>query len=107
MVAESRGRLGEEAFAAAWLAGQRLTLDEAVAEARALPRCGESLPYGLTQRELRVLRLLVEGRSDKEIAAALRITRRTASQYVSAILAKLGAPSRTAAAILAVRRGLV
>jgi DNA-binding CsgD family transcriptional regulator len=48
-----------------------------------------------------VLRLLVAGRSDKEIADALFITRRSASKYVSAVLAKLGVPSRTAAVALA------
>ena len=62
---------------------------------------------GLTPREVDVLRLLAAGRSDKEIAAALFVTRRSASKYVSTVLAKLGVPSRTAAATLAMRDGLV
>ena len=69
-----------------------------------MPRANAS---SLTAREVAVLRLLVEGRSDKEIAAALFITRRTASKYVSAILAKLGVTSRGAAAITALRDRLV
>ncbi|MFN8594464.1 MAG: LuxR C-terminal-related transcriptional regulator [Thermomicrobiales bacterium] len=62
---------------------------------------------GLTPRERDVLRLLVEGRSDREIADALFITRRTASKHVEAILAKLGVRSRGAAVAEARRLGLV
>jgi DNA-binding NarL/FixJ family response regulator len=54
-----------------------------------------------------VLRLLIEGRSDKEIATTLFVSRRTVSKHVTAILQKLDAPSRTAAATVAVRDGLV
>jgi DNA-binding NarL/FixJ family response regulator len=50
-----------------------------------------------------VLRLLALGRTDREIADALYVTRRTASKHVSAILAKLGVRSRTAAAAIAHR----
>jgi DNA-binding NarL/FixJ family response regulator len=61
----------------------------------------------LTSREREVLQLLVIGQSDKEIASALGIRRRTASNYVAEIRAKLDAPSRTAAATIAVRDHLV
>jgi DNA-binding NarL/FixJ family response regulator len=61
----------------------------------------------LTARELEVLRLLGAGRSNKEIAAALKISERTARTHVSNILAKLDVPSRTQAALWAVRQGLV
>lgn len=53
-----------------------------------------------------MLGLLVAGRADKEIAAALGVSRRTASKVTAAVLAKLGAPNRTAAAAEAARRGL-
>ena len=53
-----------------------------------------------------MLRLLAEGRSDKEIAAALAVSRRTVTTHVTNILAKLGLPSRGAAAVDAVRHGL-
>jgi DNA-binding NarL/FixJ family response regulator len=62
---------------------------------------------GFTPREREVLRLLVEGRSDREIAAALGLGYRTVTSYVRNILAKLDVASRTAAATQAVRRGLV
>ena len=63
--------------------------------------------HGLTPRELDVLRLLVEGRFDREIGEALFISHRTVMRHVTAILAKLGADNRTAAAALAVRQDLV
>ena len=58
-------------------------------------------------REREVLRLLVEGLPDKEIAAALGIARATVSDHASAIRAKLGVPSRAAASALAIRNGLL
>ncbi|CAA9559565.1 MAG: hypothetical protein AVDCRST_MAG49-2287 [uncultured Thermomicrobiales bacterium] len=61
----------------------------------------------LSPREREVLRLLVDGRSDRDIAAALSISSRTASHHVARILAKLGVASRTAAATEAVRRRLL
>jgi DNA-binding NarL/FixJ family response regulator len=66
-----------------------------------------SRPEELTARELEVLRLLAEGRANKEIAAALSLSERTARTHVSSILAKLGLNSRTQAALWAVREGLV
>jgi DNA-binding NarL/FixJ family response regulator len=62
---------------------------------------------GLTARELEVLRLVGQGRANKEIAAALGIGERTARTHVSNILAKLGLGSRTQAALWAAREGLV
>ncbi|MFC4069248.1 LuxR C-terminal-related transcriptional regulator [Actinoplanes subglobosus] len=62
--------------------------------------------YGLTPRELQVLGLLVEGRSNAAIASALHITARTAVGHLEHIMAKLGAESRTAAAVRADRQGL-
>jgi DNA-binding NarL/FixJ family response regulator len=61
----------------------------------------------LTSRELDVLRLLAAGRANKEIAAELAISERTARTHVSHILRKLGLSSRTQAALWAVREGLV
>jgi DNA-binding CsgD family transcriptional regulator len=61
----------------------------------------------LTAREHDVLRLLVEGRSNPEIADELYVGVGTAKTHVAHILAKLGAPTRAAAATLAVRQGLI
>jgi DNA-binding CsgD family transcriptional regulator len=61
---------------------------------------------GLTPRELEVLRLLVEGRSNRQIAEQLFISGKTASVHVTNILTKLGVHSRLEAAALARRLGL-
>ena len=64
-------------------------------------------PDGLTERETDVLRLLAEGKANKEIARLLGIGERTVKSHVSSILAKLGVQSRTQAALYATRAGLV
>jgi DNA-binding NarL/FixJ family response regulator len=61
----------------------------------------------LTERETDVLRLLAQGHSNKEIAQALHIAEQTVKTHVSHILDKLGVPSRTQAALYAIRSGLV
>jgi two-component system NarL family response regulator len=61
----------------------------------------------LTERELEVLRLVAQGLANKAIADRLAISERTARTHVSNLLAKLGLTSRTQAALLAVREGLV
>jgi len=64
-------------------------------------------PETLTERETEVLRLLAQGQSNKEIAQALSIGEKTVKTHVSNILSKLSVPSRTQAALYAVRIGLV
>ena len=64
-------------------------------------------PEKLTARETEVLRLLAQGMSNKEICVALVIGIKTVKTHVSSILSKLGMPSRTQAALYAVRIGLV
>jgi DNA-binding NarL/FixJ family response regulator len=61
----------------------------------------------LTSRELDVLRLVAVGKPNKQIAAELAISERTARTHVSRILRKLRLSSRTQAALWAVRQGLV
>jgi DNA-binding CsgD family transcriptional regulator/tetratricopeptide (TPR) repeat protein len=63
-------------------------------------------PLGLTRREREVLELICAGHSNAEIAAKLFLSRRTVDHQVSAVLAKLGAPTRGAAAAHAARLGL-
>lgn len=60
----------------------------------------------LTARELDVLRLVAQGRSNREIAEKLVITELTVSTHVSNILGKLHLASRTQAALFALREGL-
>jgi DNA-binding NarL/FixJ family response regulator len=71
-------------------------------ERRAVGRIAE-----LTSRELDVLRLVAAGKPNKEIAGELSISERTARTHVSRILRKLRVSSRTQAALMAVREGLV
>jgi DNA-binding CsgD family transcriptional regulator/tetratricopeptide (TPR) repeat protein len=85
----------------------RARIPLATVPAAALQWTGEATPYGLTDRELLVLRLLVAGRSNGEIGAELFISRKTASVHVSNILRKLGVSTRVQAAALAERAGLV
>jgi DNA-binding NarL/FixJ family response regulator len=61
----------------------------------------------LSPRELDVLRLMVRGLPNKQIAAELIITEHTVKFHIRAILAKLGASNRTEAVTLALQKGLV
>jgi DNA-binding NarL/FixJ family response regulator len=61
----------------------------------------------LTPREVEVLQLLARGAANKEIAADLSITERTARTHVSNILGKLGLASRTQAALWAVEHKML
>lgn len=63
--------------------------------------------YGLTEREMEVLALIVEGLSNPQIADKLFITRATAKAHVHSILQKLYVDDRTKAAIMAMKEGLV
>jgi DNA-binding CsgD family transcriptional regulator len=65
------------------------------------------LDRNLSGREREVLALLVQRLTDKEIAAALSISPRTAMSHVLSILTKLGAANRREAAAIALRLGLV
>ncbi len=60
----------------------------------------------LSPREREILRLVANGRSNTEIAAALFLSEGTVRNYVSSIFAKLGVSDRTQAAVIALRHGL-
>jgi non-specific serine/threonine protein kinase len=113
--ARARQRIGDDAYARARSAGQQLRPAEidadvewvlSAAEATASPPPAGSDGARLTPREREVLRLLVAGHSNPEIAAALFVSPRTAETHVTHILAKLGVASRAEAAAHAVRAGL-
>jgi predicted ATPase/DNA-binding CsgD family transcriptional regulator len=115
VLAATQLRLDDQVFEAAWNEGQALSLEQAVTEARALLVVPASAlgPARLTpsrelsSRELDVLRLLVAGHPDREIAAALRISPRTVQTHVASLFSKFGVNSRVEVTVMAVRRGLV
>jgi DNA-binding CsgD family transcriptional regulator/tetratricopeptide (TPR) repeat protein len=83
----------------------RMDLATKTVEARS-PATGEENPFGLTRRERDVLPLLIQGRTNRQIAEALFISENTAGVHVSNILGKMGAATRTEAAGIAARLGL-
>jgi non-specific serine/threonine protein kinase len=124
----ARVMLGDAKWSAAYAAGEALSLDDALLEAEAgtshdarhsqvrVPtnHVSQSQSFTLqtaastlTRREREVLALLCQRLTDPEIAEALFLSPRTASNHVASILAKLGAPNRRDAAAIAARFGLV
>jgi DNA-binding CsgD family transcriptional regulator/tetratricopeptide (TPR) repeat protein len=73
----------------------------------AAPAADAPLPDGLSARELEVLRLVAEGRSNREIGLLLSISQHTAANHMRSILAKTGCANRTEAAAYAHRHALV
>jgi DNA-binding CsgD family transcriptional regulator len=117
-VTAARATLGDEVYAREAAAGRALPLPEVVERALALaaafpsPSSPDRAPlpddaFGLSPREHEVLRMLALGKSNPEIAEVLFIGRGTVRTHVSNILAKLGASTRTEAAMLARDRGLL
>src|SRR5262245_6554631 len=85
----------------------RIDLTTALAEQHEQEEPQAARPFGLTDRELDVLRLLGLGRTNPEIAAALFISPRTVGVHVTHILRKLHATTRVQAATVAERAGLL
>ena len=87
-------------------AGQVQLSPQAAARLLREIRTPEKSVEALTERETEVLRLLAQGKSNKEISQTLHIAEQTVKTHVSHILDKLGVPSRTQAALYAIRIGL-
>jgi DNA-binding CsgD family transcriptional regulator len=106
LLAEAYGAAGDADAAAREREAARACFQRlgAVADLRALAE--PAPPHELTAREMDVLALVAQGRTNPEIAASLFISRKTAEHHVSNILVKLGVSTRTEAAAAAVRLGL-
>ncbi|HEU5433691.1 MAG TPA: helix-turn-helix transcriptional regulator, partial [Thermomicrobiales bacterium] len=110
---KARTALGAEAYAAQFGAGEAWSFAEAIAEALgaiAAARGGVvTLPSRpvLTRRECEVLRHVADGRTDREIAAALFIGERTVEWHLTNAFNKLGVNTRAAAVAAALQRNLI
>jgi predicted ATPase/DNA-binding CsgD family transcriptional regulator len=113
----ARDGLAEETFATERSAGRAMRLDQILMEVNSAPSVDaassdedRNVSVGarsdLTPREREVLGLVAQGRTNREVAAALFISHRTATTHVANILGKLGVASRTEATAWAVREGL-
>jgi DNA-binding CsgD family transcriptional regulator len=110
LVARALRELGDEDSARSELAVARGSF----AELGAAPAAEEvdrllhrARPGGLSEREVEVLKLVAEGRSNPEIARALVLSQKTVERHLSNIFTKLAVPSRTAAAAYAHEHGLM
>jgi DNA-binding NarL/FixJ family response regulator len=104
LLAAIKGTAQGKSFVDPGVAG-KLMRQVAAAPAPATP--DESQFEALTERELEVLKLLVQGHSNPEIAKRLYLAPGTVRNYVSVVLQKLGVSDRTQAAVVALQRGLV
>jgi predicted ATPase/DNA-binding CsgD family transcriptional regulator len=103
VVVRLRENLGDERYRAAWAAGQDMAVDAAITAAggfatalreraaRSAPRQPRS-EHGLTERELEIVRLLVAGQSNAEIAESLFISRTTVARHVANVYSKFPTP---------------
>ena len=118
-----RGKLGAQAFTAAWTEGRAMTPEQAVAAPeQALTLSSPSLvshpaapttpttptyPDGLTAREVEVLRLIAHGHMVPQIADKLVISKRTVSTHIGSIYRKIGLNTRGAATRYAIEHKLI
>ena len=108
-----RGARTAEQAATELRAGVRRALFDGDADRAVLRAAGHPVrrrregPAGLTNREIEVLRLLVRGLSNKEIAERLVISRKTAGSHVEHIYSKIGVSNRARASLFAMKHGLM
>jgi predicted ATPase/DNA-binding CsgD family transcriptional regulator len=116
-VHQAREALGQAEFDRAWAAGRAMSPDQVTAELQAALDAAEAwqehapstltTPFGLTPRELEILRLLVDGRSTPQIAEALFVSPRTVQTHLTNLYGKLGVGGRAEAVAIAVRQNIV
>ena len=115
-LATARRQLDEATFTKARTEGRAMGLRAAIEYALEQPTRPEQTspakpaqghPYGLSDREVEVLRLVAEGLTDGQVARELHISPRTVGRHLGSIYKKLGVPSRAAAARMAVKHSLI
>jgi len=102
-----KGAPRDELFNAIRVVSQGGSLLQPIVASKLIQRISQPPADPLTARELEVLKLLAQGKANKEIAAALHISERTVKFHVSAIFTRLGAGNRTEAVRFAMQRGLI
>ncbi len=104
-----KGAPREEIFNAIRVVHSGGALLQPIVAAKLMRHVSDDQPpsHPLTKRELEVLRLLAQGKLNKEIAVELAIKERTVKFHVSAVLKKLGAGNRTEAVRIAAQQGLI
>ena len=125
LVAVVRSQLGEPAFEEARARGRTMTPAQTLASPEAfalqvpqqaqaalgatptVPTRHPSSPAGLTAREVEVLRLVAQGKTDAQVAEQLVISPRTVNWHLTSIYSKLGVSSRSAATCCAIEQHLV
>jgi DNA-binding CsgD family transcriptional regulator len=114
-VATARDHLGEPAFSHAWAAGRAMTVDQVLrrpehaanlSQASAVPAL-PTAPAGLTARELEVLRLVAQGRTNAQIAQALYLGEPTVANHLTHIYRKISVDNRAGAAAFASQHHLI
>ena len=109
--AQMREGLAQLRQLGAWPAARRVTRElrqRGVLDIGVGPRSATRRnPAGLTPREMQVLRLIVEGLRNSDIAAQLFLSEKTVDHHVSSVLRKLGVSTRRQAAVHAVREGII
>jgi DNA-binding NarL/FixJ family response regulator len=80
---------------------------KALSQAVSFELAGHAVEDALSPAEVRVLRLIAEGNSNKEIAAHLSLTEDSVKGQVRSILAKLGTHDRAHAAVIGLKRGII
>ena len=118
----ARAQLGEEVFTAALAEGRTMTPEQALAaqwpvtmstptktgQSSTLPaKSSPTYPAGLTAREVEILRLVVQGLTDAQVAEQLVISPRTVNWHLTSIYSKLQVSSRTAATRFAIEQHLI
>jgi non-specific serine/threonine protein kinase len=112
-ITEATAAIGPDTWVNHWQEGRAMAIETAVASALEPPAPGGGAQGAvatsivLTPRERQILPLIVAGKTDREIADALTIGRRTVESHVARLLAKLGVATRTAAASAAIAAGLI